>query len=232
MDAFAISPEEVAGRLAAVESFRSARIARGIPTIDDAEVQKAIRGTTVTGLQSSSSGPAKVYGMAILHTSLAALWAALHDETRQMQYTAIAYSEVISGRPCEPGRRILQVLPIPFLAARWWIGVPKANAKLIRDSGGSVREFTWSSSTDAKEVTSTSGQKMIAGGTPIGSTSGAWFLVALDERNTWAEYFALSDPGAGVPAGIASRLAAKGVRDNFDAIVQFANEGKPSCPIQ
>jgi hypothetical protein len=185
-----------------------------------------------TGLKSSGSGPSKVYGMAILNSSLAALWAALHDETRQMQYTAIAYSEIVSGKPCESGRRILQVLPIPFLTDRWWVGVPKANSKLMRDSGGSVREFTWSSSVDPSEVTSTSGQKMIARGAPIGFTNGAWFLVALDQHNTWVEYFAATDPGAGVPASIASRLAARGVRDNFAAMVQFANEGKPSCPIQ
>ena len=67
---------------------------------------------------------------------------------------------------------------------------------------------------------------------PIGFAKGGWFLVAIDERSTWVEYYSWSDPGAGIPSSMASSLATRGVASTFDAMERFAKEGKPICPVK
>jgi hypothetical protein len=94
-----------------------------------------------------------------------------------------------------------------------------------------VRELSWKSTVDPAEVTSESGKKMIGEGVPIGSTRGAWFLVAIDQFSTYVEYYSNTDPGAGVPAGISSRLAVGGVKSAIEAMQKFAKEGRPVCPV-
>lgn len=230
--AHAATPDEVLRRVAAADHYREARAARGAPALSEAERARVAEGSVVAGLASSGEAASKAYGAALIDVSIGVLWSALNDETRQPGYTAVTYSELLVGRPCERGRKVLQFLPVPMVSDRWWIGMPVANTALQRDSGGSVRELTWTSSTDASLVTSESGRNMIALGSPIGSSTGAWFLVAVDARSTWAEYFVVSDPGGRIPASLASRFATSGVRDNIEAIVRFAKEGNPSCPVQ
>ncbi len=225
----AITPEELEAALADIEHHREARMGKVPPTFTASERKKAANGQIVTGTKDGA-----VYGYGVLRVPIGKLWAALNDETRQYQYTAVSYSELIKGEACKPGRRVFQYLEIGvmFVSDRWWIGVPKANAALMRDSGGAVRELTWRASTDPSEITSKSAVAYRDNAAPIGSSVGAWFLVALDARNTWVEYHVYSDPGSGIPGGLANRLAAGGVRDNFKAMAKFANEGNPSCPIE
>ncbi len=188
-------------------------------------------GAVVTGQVDASEG-SKAWGAAVVSVPIAKLWAALNDETRHPGYTAVAYSELISGRTCRSGRRVLQYLPVPMLADRWWIGVLTMNSKITQASGGSVRELSFASSVDASEVTSESGQKMIGKASPIGFSKGGWLLVALDERSTYVEYFVHTDPGGRVPSSMASMFANKGVRENISAIQRFAKEAKASCPVE
>lgn len=163
---------------------------------------------------------------------IATFWAALNDETRHPGYTAVEYSEIVSGRPCASGRKVLQYLPVPMLSDRWWIGVLTKNARVQTASGGAVRELSWSSTTDEALIHSESGRKMIAAAEPIGFSRGAWFLVALDERSTYVEYYLHTDPGGRIPSGMASMFASRGVRENIQAIQRFAQEARPSCPIE
>lgn len=225
----AMSPDELAKVLAGVEQHRAARIGHKPPSFTSEELMKAADGQVQTGTRGGA-----VYGYGIVKAPIAKLWSALNDDTRQDAYTATSYSEVVKGQACKPGRRVFRYLEIGvmFVSDRWWIGIPRANVPLQRDSGGSVRELTWSTSVNPDEVTSPSAIAYRDAGAPIGSSRGAWFLVALDARSTWVEYHVYSDPGSGVPAGLANRLAAGGVRDNFKAMAKFANEGNPSCPIQ
>jgi hypothetical protein len=231
--ALAVTPEQVEARLSEVQAYRALRVVKGAPVPQSADVRKAAGGTPVTGLLEGATGTAsRVYANALVNLGIAPLWAALNDETRHPGYTAVTYSELVSGQVCRSGRRVLQYVPVPMLSDRWWIGVLTVNQELLRQSGGAVRELAWSSSVDAAEITSPAGQKMIAQASPIAFTRGGWFLVAVDERNTFVEYFANSDPGGRIPSSLASMAATRGVRDNIDAIVRFAKEGKPSCPIQ
>ncbi|MBW2257450.1 MAG: hypothetical protein JRI25_23020, partial [Deltaproteobacteria bacterium] len=139
---------------------------------------------------------------------------------------------LIKGRPCVNGRRVLQSIQVPMIGARWWIGVPKANRDLLVYSGGAVRELTFRSSVDPAEITSASGQQIIDAATPIGSSKGGWFLVAVDQRHTFVEYHISSDPGGRVSPRFASMFATKGVRNGIRSITRFAKEGNPSCPIE
>jgi hypothetical protein len=229
--AHAHTPEEIAAALAAVSPQRELRIQRSAPTISETDIRKVAGGSVVASLLPASEGN-RAYGAAIVPLPIGRFWAALNDETRHPGYTAIAYSEILSGSACRSGRHVLQYLPIPFIADRWWIGVLTANARLATASGGSVRELAWQSSTDATEITSASGKKILGEAVPIGFSKGAWFLVALDERSTWVEYYTASNPGDDVPGSMASMFVSRGVREAIAAITRFAQEGHPACPLQ
>lgn len=230
--ALGASTEAVEARLAAIEELRSYRLAKGSPTLTAAEIRKAAQGIAVTGVAEVSGGPNKVYGAIQMNLPIGQLWAALNDETRHPGFTAIAYSELLSGKVCVSGRHVLQFIEVPMMSDRWWIGILKDNPDIWRESGGSVRELTWKSSVDPNEVTSESGKKIIGQGYPIGSTAGGWLLVAIDERSTWVEYYSQADPGGRVPASMASSLASRAVVDTFAAIERFAKEGNPICPVK
>lgn len=229
--AFAVDADAVEARLAEIEALRELRIQRSAPRVASADVRKAAGGTVVTGLLSSDTG-SKAYGVAVVDVGIGRFWAALNDETRHPGYTAVSYSELVSGRVCQSGRRILQYLPVPMLSDRWWIGILTSNGKLMSQSGGSVRELSFASSTDPSEVTSESGKKMIDNGVPLGFSKGGWFMVAVDDRHTYVEYYLHTDPGGRIPGSMASMFATKGVRQNIEAMVRYAKEAKSSCAIQ
>lgn len=229
--AFAASPEQLIARLQEIEQHRPMRIQASAPRPTEADLRKAASGVVVTGLLEAKTGT-RAYGVAVVPMSISLFWAALNDETRQPGYTAIGYSEIVSGRPCASGRHVLQFLPVPMMSDRWWIGILTKNSKLMTASGGAVRELAWQSSIDPAEITSESGKKILTQAEPIGFSRGAWLLVALDEVSTYVEYFLHTDPGGSIPSGMASMFATKGVRDTIDAIQRFAKEAKPSCPIE
>jgi len=224
--ALAVSPETVEQRLAEVASLRSMRLVRSAPPISATNVRIAAQGNVVSGV---SNG--RAWGATVADLPIGKLWAGLNDETRHPGYTAVSYSELLSGRRCEGGRAVLQYLPVPMVADRWWIGHLRNNGSLDRETGGSVRELVWQSSVDPAEITSASGRKIIEGAVPIVSSKGAWLLVAIDPYSTWIEYYAKTDPGGGMPSSLRSSLASKAVRENFSAVLRFTKEGNPVCPV-
>ncbi|MCA9491957.1 MAG: hypothetical protein KC621_18620 [Myxococcales bacterium] len=228
----AVTTEELSARLAEVEETRQLRVWASAPHPSETELRKIAGGAVVTTLVGASGGGTSAYAGAIVPMDIGHFWAALNDETRHPGYTAVSYSELLSGRICQSGRRVLQFLPVPMLADRWWIGVLTKNSKIMTASGGSVRELSWTSSIDPAEIGSTSGQSIIAKGEPIGFTKGSWFLVALDQRSTYLEYYIKSDPGGSIPSSMASMFVTKGVRETILAIQKFASEATPSCPIE
>lgn len=231
--AAAITPDELEAKLAAVESYRAQRVADGPPPIAMSQMKRTADGTVITGLlEVPGSTAGKGYGAALVDVPIATMWSAINDETRLPGWTATAYAELLVGTPCADGRRVLQYIDVPWVDDRWWIGIPKANRTLLRNSGGSVRELTFKSSVDPAEVKSASGQKILGIAVPIAYSRGGWYLVAVDARTTYVEYYLWTDPGPGIPASLASTFAQKGVRDNIAAIVRFAKEGKPSCPLE
>ena len=228
--AFAVDADTLETRIAEVAPLRDWRVYQA-PAPSSSDIRKAAGGSVVTGLVSSNTG-SKAYGVAVVPVGIGRFWAALNDETRHPGYTAVEYSELIDGSVCRSGRRVLQYLPVPMLADRWWIGIITTNSKISAQSGGAVRELSFASSTDASEVTSASGQKMINNATALGFSKGGWLLVAVDDRHTYVEYFLHTDPGGRIPGGMASMFATKGVRQNIEAITRFAKENTPSCAIE
>lgn len=59
-------------------------------------------------------------------------------------------------------------------------------------------------------------------------TEGGWLLADLGGGRTLVEYYAGSDPGGSIPAGLASRFAAGGIEDTIAAMAGLARKG-PSC---
>lgn len=226
--AHAWSMEELRQRLDEIDEQRALRTHPKAPQPSDADLSRALSGGVAAGLLADG----RAYGFAVVDVPIGRLWAALNDETRHPGYTPVSYSELLSGRICGGGRHVLQFLPVPMIDDRWWIGILTPNRELMTASGGAVRELSWRSSVDPAEVTSASGQAMIAQGVPIGYSRGAWFLVALDEQDTWLEYFLSSDPGAGIPSSMRSMFATRGVRESFSAMTRYAKEASPSCPIE
>lgn len=227
--ALAFTPEELQGKLDQIVHFREQRSVTNGPAITADDRKKAASGSVQTGLRGGA-----VYGVGILKAPIARLWAALNDEAGQMRYTKVTYSNLVSGTRCKPGRKILQMVdvPIPFAPDKWWIGQPKANEPLLRNSGGVVRELAFSSSVNLALITNPADHALASAASPIGYSKGAWFLVALDARHTYLEYHAYTNPGSGVPQGLATRLAVGAIKDNFHAMETFATQGNPSCPIK
>jgi hypothetical protein len=224
--ALAASPDQVEKRLVEIQPLRAVRIETGAPVMTPENIRKAAGGVILSGLEGR-----KAWGVAVLNVPIGQLWAGLNDETRHPGYTPVSYSELLSGKPCESGRAVLQYLPVPMVSDRWWVGHLRSNSAIARDSGNSVRELVWRSTADPAEVTTESGKKMIAEGSPIGSSRGAWLLVAIDQFSTYVEYYSNTDPGEGIPASVSSRLAVNGVKSAIEAMQKFAKEGRPVCPV-
>ncbi len=225
--AYAATPAELETRLAEIAELRELRHSNKIPPFSTSERARSAEGV---GWARSKGG--WVYGIKMMSVPISRLWAGLNDSTRHSQFTDVSYSEIIAGSPCKSGRSVFQYLEInvPFVSDRWWVGMMSENRELHRASGGSVREMYWRSSVDASRLTP-SALKMAKKGDPIGYTRGAWLLVAIDEHHTWVEYHAQTDPGEGIPSGLASRAASSGITSLLDGHENFARNGNPSCPV-
>jgi hypothetical protein len=231
-DAVAADPAAaLEARLAETKDLRALRIAPGAPSLPDSAWEAAARGEIPTGVIGVDGVSAKkVWGVGLLDVDIATLWAGINDETQHPGYTAMGYSEIVSGTRCESGRHTLQYLPLSLVSDRWWVTILTSNAALLEKSGGAVRELTWRSSTDATEVTSAKGKEILNAAIPIGWSKGGWYLTAIDSVHTLAEYYTWSDPGGSVPAGMASMFATNGVRNQIEAMARFARDGKSRCP--
>ncbi len=231
--ATAVTPAELEAKLTAIEPYRDQRQAAGAPRLSMTQMKRTADGAVVTGLvEVAGSDTGKGYGAVLYDVPIAVLWSAINDETRHAGYTAVGYSELLAGRACEPGRRVFNYLEVPWVSDRWWIGLPSPNRTIMRNSAGSVRELTFKSSVNEAEITSASAKGYQNLAYPIAFSKGAWFLVAIDARHTYAEYYVWTDPGGRIPASLASSFATKGVKAQIDAIRKFAKEGNPSCPIE
>ena len=224
--AFAATYDQIQARLTEIEPLRERRLERGAPRPSEDDVRKAAQGTVSVHVSGH-----KAWATTVVNLPIGKFWAGLNDETRHPGYTAVAYSELLKGSPCQSGRAVLQYLPVPMVSDRWWIGHIRSNNSIARESSNSVREMVWRGSVDPAEVTTESGRKIIDKAEPIGGTRGGWFLVALDQFSTYVEYYSKTNPGEGIPSSISSRLAAQGVKDNIAAMKKFATTGRPVCRV-
>ncbi|MEZ4316339.1 MAG: hypothetical protein R3F61_02495 [Myxococcota bacterium] len=229
--ALAYDADALLARVAEVAPLRSAQLAEHAPTPTDDELRSAASGKVVTGVKKVEGHSAKLgYGLAVVDVGIDAFWAALNDETRHGDLSALSYVEIVAGAACADRRKVLMVLPLPLLTDRYWVNVNRYNAVLDERSAGRVRELSWSSvESPASEPMSPVGAEKVKGLVPIGFNKGAWFLVALDDNHTLAEYHSWVDPGGSVPTGAASMFATAGIQDTFEAMQTYAKAGKLPC---
>ena len=230
LTASAVTPEELNKRLEDVKAFRSSRLVQA-PQISPEEYKKAAKGDVPTGLSAVPGYSAKkAYGLQIVNMPIGKLFAAVNDDMGKLEHTRLGYAKVLSGTPCESGRRVFQYLPLPMVSNRWWVSDFTVNEELIRSSNGRVREVTWES-VDPAGMALGDAQVWADKGIPVTFNKGSWFLIDIDGSATLVEYFAWSDPGGYLPSSLTNSMAAGGIKSTIDAVRKVAEEGT-RCPIQ
>jgi len=222
--------DQVLQRVTETREHRGLRLTPDAPSVQEDEYREAASGKIVTGVKpAAGAGVGKAYGVAVVDLPIGDLWSAVNDTEGQKPYSRMAYVEVVKGSKCESGRTILQVLPLPMVADRWWISDLTMNRALHQASQGRMREMSWESTNDRSAVTSEEGKKHIEAGTPVASSVGGWLLIDIDGSSTLIEYTMSTDPGGWIPSGLTTSFAAGGIKDNIRAIESFAREGA-ACP--
>lgn len=225
----AATPDEVVARMKEIAAVRASRLVEA-PAISDDHLRTAAGGKVSTGLVTVEGHAAKkAFGVGVVAVPIARFWAAINDDVGKPKWTKLEYAEVIGGQACGPARRVFQYLPVgvPLMSDRWWIADIKANTALSEATAGRVREMTWQNSADQSMTPSAQG--WADKGIPVPFSVGSWFLVDLDGKSTVVEYYAWSDPGGSIPAGMASSFAAGGIADTLSQMAKAALAG-PACP--
>lgn len=232
--AVAMAGHPVLETVEATRSLRALRLAKGVPTVSTADYEAAANGEVATGLLGVDDNPAKkTYGVAVLAAPIDRLWAAINDETKHVEHTALSYVELVRGRPCESGRRVLQYLDVdvPLIADRWWVTIRETNENIAAKSGGRVRELVWSNAPDGSDVTSAVGKSHLESGVMLGFTRGSWYLTAVDERHTLVEYYTWVDPGGDLSPSMMTMFAGRSIKKTFDQMEAIARLAEVGCKV-
>lgn len=230
--AFGGTLEDIEQRLAEVAPLRAGRMVKSAPPIPAELWARVAEGKVVTNVVPvEGHASKKAYGIAVLDTPIERLWAAVNDDSSRVEYTQLSYAELLEGETCKSGRKVLQFLPLPVVADRWWIANMRTNVGLQRASKGRIRELAWKGSFDLHDLKTTTAREQVENGVPIEFTEGSWFLIDLDGSRTILEYYAWSDPGGSLPKGLVSSMAAKNVGDLIKSMEQLAQLGS-RCPIE
>lgn len=225
----ALDPGLVEARLAEASALRARRLFAA-PAIPAAVYAKVAGGAFVTGVDTSTGGAPITWGAEIIDVNIDDLWAALNDETRHIGITPLSYAAVLRGRPCADDRWAMMVMPVPVLDDRWMINHNRYNLPVSRETGGAVRELTWEAAPDPSAFTlPEAARPLVEGAVYLTVNRGAWWLIALDDQHTLAEYASATDPGGVVPVGAASSFASAGLDKTFDAMARYARAGKLPC---
>lgn len=229
--ALAFDPAALQARVDATRDLRSHRLAEIQPTLPADAYTKAASGKVATGIQKVGDHSAKLgWGVGVFDAPIDAVWKALNDELHHGDLVPLSHVELVSGSACADGRKVLMVLPLPIISDRYWVNTNRYATKLATESEGQLRELVWDSVADpSAETLSAEGRAAVDGLVPMGFNKGAWFLVALDETHTLAEYHSWVDPGGSVPAGAASAFATSGIVDTFEAMGSYAKTGRSHC---
>lgn len=218
-------------RLAEVAPLRADRLMKDAPAIPPAAYAEVEKGEIATGVQDVTGYAAKkAWGVAIVDVPIARYWAAINDDPAKKAEGLLQHVKVLAGGVCSPHRTVFQFLPVWLASDRWWVAKITVNQVVQALSKGRVREMEWQSvpfdlSKDP-QVAAWARQ-----GVQVAFTKGAWWLVDLDGAHTLVEYYAWSDPGGHIPAGLASRFAAGSISGTVRDMADIAR-GDPGCPIE
>lgn len=213
----------------AVLEARGARLLSSVPAIPADAYARAHSGEVVTGVVAvDDTVLRKAWGVAVIDTPIDRFWAAINDDRSKPDYTSLGQVVLLDGEYCGPRRTVFQYLDVSVLSDRWWVVEQKVNTALADRTGGRVREMAWTSVSDAHARLDDVSREWAAKGVQVPFTEGSWLLADLGGGRTLVEYYAWSDPGGSVPAGMASRFAAGGISDTFSAMKRLAAAG-PTC---
>jgi hypothetical protein len=230
--ALAFSTYDEAQLLARVDEIaetRGLRVSTTAPALTKAHYRQAAAGKIVTGVKEVQGYSAKIgWGLGVFELPIEQLWAGINDEVNHSGLTPVDFTEIVSGKPCEAGRHVLMVMPVPVLSDRWWIVESQPGTALNDATSGQVKELTWHHVDNPEShAMSDAARKAADGGVIVDLSIGAWLLIALDETHTLAEYHTWANPGGNVPAGPASTFAAGGIDQTFKAMDKYARTHKP-----
>jgi len=218
-------------RLAEVAPLRSQRLVHDAPAIPPEAYQEVAKGEVATGLQDVDGYAAKkAWGVAVVDVPIARYWAAINDDPGKQTNGLIEHVKVLAGKVCAPDRTVFQYLPVTLMSDRWWVAKISVNKALQERTEGRVREMEWQS-VHEDAFADPQVDAWVQDGVQVGFTKGAWWLVDLDGAHTLVEYYAWSDPGGRVPAGLASRFAAGSISGTLKEMAKIAL-GDPGCPIE
>ena len=209
--------------------YRSMRLLEINPAIPQIAYQKAARGEIATGLQKVQGHRAQIgWGVAIFDVPIKHLYASINEEENHVDYTAVSFGKVVRGTACRDGREVLMILPLPIVSDRWWVTHQFTNPNIRAMSKESVAELVW------KQIDNWNAppdyKQRLQGMVQIPFTQGSWFLMALDEQHTLAEYHSWVDPGGSIPAGPASQFATGSIEDTFAQMDRFAkSQAQSAC---
>lgn len=229
--AYAWTPQTMQARLDAVAPLHELRHSTIHPTITRAVLETLGAGDVATGLKPVDGKSAKIaWGVKLIEVPIRALFSAVNDDLNKPQHSKLSHVRVLQGSYCDPRRLTFQFLPVPLVNDRWWVVEQKRNTALAAASGGSVRELTWVRQRQGEPLLDATARSIASGGVEAEENDGGWWLLALDAKTTLIQFWALSDPGGSVPAGLVSPFASRSIRETFGEMEALARKG-PACQL-
>ncbi|MEZ4316274.1 MAG: hypothetical protein R3F61_02170 [Myxococcota bacterium] len=229
--AYAFTPAEIEARVAEVAPHRTHRMGQHDPAIPARAYTTVAGGEVATGLTAVEGLNARIaWGLGVLDAPIGAVFSAVNDDRNKPDHSKLSHVTLLEGEYCANRRVVFQYLPIPIVSDRWWVIEQRINTRIAEASEGRVREMVWVKLDDGTPHLDDGSKALVSHAVQAESNDGAWWLVALDDHHTLVEFWALSDPGGNIPAGLAGQFASGSIRDTFAMMGALAKKG-PSCKL-
>lgn len=222
--------DEASELMATLRAADPQRMVKSAPKVTDAQVQQALSGVKVKGIEIVDGEPAaKGYGLSVVNLPVEKLWAAVVDADHHAGTMPLQASKKVQGKRCAHNHVIFQYIDLPVIADRWWVTRIKFNGPLYTATAGKVWELGFQDEHKNQALLDAVDPALKGDGVPIAWTKGSWTMVALSPTRTFVQYYVWSDPGGSIPAGPASRFSAGAVEDTLRAVETLAQAGRSTC---
>lgn len=222
--------DEAADLLAILSATNGQRMVRSAPKITASQVQQALSGQKVKGIELVEGVPsAKGYGLTVVDLPVEKLWSAIIDADLHENAMPLKDSRKLQGKRCAHNHLIFQYIDLPVISDRWWITRIRYNGPLYTSSGGKVWELGFEDVHKDQAMLDGLDPALKGDGIPIAWTKGSWTMISLSPTRTFVQYYVWSDPGGSIPAGPASKFSAGAVEDTLKGVEALARAGKSTC---
>lgn len=217
------------GELRAWLAQANAQGLEAAPLLSDAQIQRLLAGGRVNGLKVDGQRAGTAYAAAVVALPAEQLWKALVDDEHQARFLGIDESKVVSGTPRADGYVSWQYVDVLGPFDRWWVTRTRFNSAMFKASQGRLWEAAFKDQHQDHAVMRALPHALRAHGSPVAWTRGRWLLVKLSPNRTLIHTSVASDPGGGIPAGLASRFSRGAVADSIGDMEKMARQHTPSC---